>query len=238
MRKFNYLLKTKSNFNLIKSYLFHSLKLKIKKNIRKKFINDYKTFLLGKKITYDFFSRNIFDWYTVLDNFKNENFKYLEIGSFEGNSTLFVIKYFKNSSLVCVDQWKQLHKSEGYREGYEHLPIDSIERNFDDNLKSYTSRFVKMKTSSDLFFVKNEKLFDVIFIDGSHYARDVFNDCLNSWSILRKNGILILDDYFWIGYDDLQDNPAFAINKFLNKIKNEYQVINLTKFQLFLKKIK
>ena len=92
--------------------------------------------LLEKKITYDFFSRNIFDWYKVLDKFKNKKFKYLEIGSFEGNSALFIIKYFKNSSLVCVDQWKQLDERDGSREGYEHLPIDTIERNFDDNNKT------------------------------------------------------------------------------------------------------
>ena len=237
MKKINYLFETKSNFDLIRSYLFHSLKLKINKKNRKKFIADYKTFLQGKKITHDFFSRNIFDWYKVLDKFKNEKLKYLEIGSFEGNSALFVIKYFKNFSLVCVDQWKQLDERDGSREGYEHLPIDTIERNFDDNLKNYNSRFVKKKISSDLFFVKNVELFDIIFIDGSHYAKDVWNDCLNSWSILKKNGILILDDYFWKGYEDLQDNPAFAINKFLKKIKNEYKVIRLTKFQLFLKKI-
>tara|TARA_B100000614_G_scaffold253108_1_gene266629 strand:+ start:315 stop:1037 length:723 start_codon:yes stop_codon:yes gene_type:complete len=237
MRKLNYLIEMNSNAYLLKSYLIHSFILKIKKKKRKEFIKNYKTFLKEKKITYDFFSRNIFDWYNVLDDFKNEKFKYLEIGSFEGNSALFMIKYFKNSSLVCVDQWRQLYETDGKREGYEHLPIASVEKNFDDNLKNYTNRFVKKKTSADLFFAKNNELFDIIFVDGSHYAKDVWNDCLNSWSILRKYGILILDDYFWRGYEDLQDNPAFAINKFLKKIKNEYEVIKLTKFQLFLRKL-
>jgi len=237
MRKIKYLFSSRSNINLIKSYLIHSIKLKLKKKTRKNFIKEYQNFLLEKKITYDYFSRNTFDWYVVLDKFKNEKFKYLEIGSFEGNSALFVMKYFKNSNLVCVDQWKQLYEIDGKREGYEHLPIDSVEKNFDENLKNYTSRFIKMKTSSDLFFNKNNAMFDIIFVDGSHYAKDVWNDCLNSWAILKKNGILILDDYFWKGYDDLKDNPAFAINKFLKKIRKEYKVIKFSKFQLFLKKL-
>ena len=237
MRKIKYLFSTRSNINLIKSYLFHSIELKVNKKIRKKFIKEYQNFLLEKKITYDYFSRNIFDWYTVLNKYKNEKSKYLEIGSFEGNSALFVMKYFKNFSLVCVDQWKQLYEEDGKREGYEHLPILSVEKNFDENLKNYTHRFVKMKTSSDLFFNKNNEMFDIIFVDGSHYSKDVFYDCLNSWSILKKNGILILDDYFWKGYDELQDNPAFAINQFLNKIIKEYEIIKFTKFQLFLKKL-
>jgi len=74
-------------------------------------------------------------------------------------------------------------------------------------------------------------------VDGSHYADDVANDCINSWLVLKKNGILILDDFFWTGYDNLENNPAYAINKFLKKIKNEYKIIRLTKFQLFLEKI-
>ena len=90
---------------------------------------------------------------------------------------------------------------------------------------------------SDLFFKKNSKFFDVIFVDGSHFADDVFKDFKNSWIILKKNGTLILDDYFWKGYKNLQQNPAFAINKFLKEINNEYKIIKLTKFQLFLKKL-
>ena len=51
------------------------------------------------------------------------------------------------------------------------------------------------------------------------------------------DGILILDDYFWARYKKLEENPAFAINKFLKKIPNEYKIIRLSKYQLFLRKI-
>ena len=237
MRKMNYLIGTKSNFNLIVSYLLHSIKLKIVKKNRKKFIKNYQNFLNKKKITYDFFSRNVFDWFDILKRFKDKKFNYLEIGSFEGNSALFILEYFKNSNLVCVDQWKQLYKKDGTKEGYEHFSIDLIEKNFDNNLKDYVSRYTKNKISSDLFFNENNQRFDIIFVDGSHYADDVANDCINSWLVLKKNGILILDDFFWTGYDNLENNPAYAINKFLKKIKNEYKIIRLTKFQLFLEKI-
>jgi len=94
----NYLIATKSNFNLIVSYLLHSIKLKIVKKNRKKFIKNYQNFLNKKKITYDFFSRNVFDWFDILKRFKDKKFNYLEIGSFEGNSALFISEYFKNSN--------------------------------------------------------------------------------------------------------------------------------------------
>ena len=54
---------------------------------------------------------------------------------------------------------------------------------------------------------------------------------------VKKKGILILDDYFWKGYEIPEQNPAFAINKFLKEINEEYKIIKLTKFQLFLRKL-
>ena len=119
----------------------------------------------------------------------------------------------------------------------ENLSINEIEKNFDANLKNYTGRFFKKKISSNNFFKKNNKKFEVIYIDGSHFAPDVLDDCRNSWSILKKNGILILDDYFWIGYSKIEENPAFAINQFLKEISGKYKVENFTKFQLFLRKL-
>ena len=237
MKKFRYLIKSGANLNIISSYLRYSLISHFNKKKRKNFIQNYKDLLIKKKITHDYFSRNVFDWIDVLQDYKTNKFEYLEIGSFEGNSAMFVLENFKNCFLTCVDSWKQLELNSDSREGYEHLPIINIENNFDDNLKTYPDRYKKEKIFSDLFFRKNKKFFDVVFIDGSHFADNVFKDCKNSWPILKKDGILILDDYFWKGYKKLEQNPAFAVNKFLKEISKEYKIIRLTKFQLFLKKL-
>ena len=237
MKKFNYLLDTKSNFTLIKSYLFNSIKRKFVKKKRNKYNEKHKTFLINKKITHDYFSINAFDWINTLNGFKNTKFKFLEIGSFEGNSALFILENFKQSYLICVDQWKQLYREDGKREGYEDLLINDIEKNFDTNLKNYSGRFLKHKISSNNFFKNNKEEFDIIYIDGSHFASDVFEDCKNSWSVLKINGLLILDDYFWKGYSKLEENPAFAINQFLKEVNNRFEVVNFSKFQLFLRKL-
>ena len=42
---------------------------------------------------------------------------------------------------------------------------------------------------------------------------------------------------FGKGYEKPEQNPAFAINKFLKEINEEYKIIKLTKFQLFLRKL-
>ena len=132
---------------------------------------------------------------------------------------------------------KQLYIEDEKREGYEDLSINEIEKNFDTNLKDYSGRFLKNKISSNNFFRNNDQEFDVIYIDGSHYAPDVLEDCKNSWSVLKKNGILILDDYFWKGYAKIEENPAFAINQFLKEANNKYEVANFSKYQLFLRKL-
>ena len=237
MKRLNYLIKIKSSFGLLKSYIENSLIFHLEKKERKAFDSTYKNFINRKSLSFDYFSKNTYDWIKILNEFKDKDFKYLEIGSFEGNSTLFILNNFKKSHVSCVDSWVQLNENDGSREGYEHLPISKIEKNFDKNLYQYQSRYEKFKMRSNIFFKKNSNKFDVIFVDGSHYAKEVFNDFRESWSILKKNGILILDDYFWARYQKLDENPAFAINSYLKKITNEYKIIRLSKYQLFLRKI-
>ena len=77
-----------------------------------------------------------------------------------------------------------------------------------------------------------------IAIDGSHFADDVLKDCRSSWACLKKNGILILDDFFWKNYKEIENNPAHVINLFLKEINNCYKILRLSKFQLFIEKTK
>ena len=62
-------------------------------------------------------------------------------------------------------------------------------------------------------------------------------DCRNAWKILKKNGLLICDDYIWNFYDNIKENPCYSINKFINEIKNENKVLEVSKSQIFIKKL-
>ena len=238
MRRINYLVNTGSSITLILHHIVYFFYLHLIKKERKKIINNYRNFYNKKKFTYDFFSQNTFDWINILNEFKKKELNYLEIGSFEGNSALFILNNFNVKSVLCVDPWKQLSKKEGSNEGYEDIPIKIIENNFDENLKPHQGKFKKYKMRSEVFFKNNTFDFDVIYIDGSHLAEDVLNDCRSSWSCLKRGGILILDDFFWNNYDKIELNPAYATNTFLKEIENNYKIICLSKFQLFIKKIK
>ena len=49
------------------------------------------------------------------------------------------------------------------------------------------------RMTSDSFFLINNKLFDLIFIDGLHTYEQVKKDIINSLNCLNKNGLILVD---------------------------------------------
>ena len=66
------------------------------------------------RIKEDWFSHNIntLDLFFTKNNFYNKKIKMLEIGSYEGNSSVFFLKYFPNLELTCVDTFEGSVKQE------------------------------------------------------------------------------------------------------------------------------
>ena len=83
----------------------------------------------------------------------------------------------------------------------------------------------------------NNIKFDAIYIDGYHKGSQVFKDFKNSWQILNVGGILIFDDYIWKFFSKIEDNPCYVINKYLNEIRRNIQVLKVSNSQLFIQKI-
>ena len=201
------------------------LKKKIKYE-KRKHIN----YLKDKNISVDYFSQNSFNFLKVLSKL-NENFNYLEIGSFEGNSAMFVANRFPNAKISCVDNWQKT-------EEYDHeIDFLKVENNFDKNISQFTN-IQKNKKDSDSFFNSNTNYFQVIYIDCYHYGPQVYKDVKNSWKFLMLGGYLICDDYIWSISKKLDLSPCFAINKFLRENKDCYKIILISNNQIFLKKIK
>ena len=138
MSRVKYLIITSTSINLIIKYLRYCFFLFFIKKKRKIFINNYRKYYNKKNYTFDFFSQNTFDWINILNKFKKKDFNYLEIGSFEGNSALFILNYFQTNSVFCVDPWIQL-------EGNEDIAMKDKKKNFDQNLKPFEGRFKKKK---------------------------------------------------------------------------------------------
>ena len=227
-KKIIFLYKSQAKVSVIVLFLIQKiLNIFIKKKIK-----SHKRFFLNliskKKISSEFFSVNAYNFFILLSSLP-KNFKYLEIGSFEGGSAIFVASKFRESKIYCVDNWIKTE------DGYSSLNFNYIEYNFDHNIQNYKN-IHKIKKSSDNFFSTNKLFYDVIYVDGYHKAEQVYKDCVNSWKNLNINGIMICDDYIWDHYTEIKNNPCYAINSFLKTINN-YKILKVSNSQIFLKKI-
>jgi predicted O-methyltransferase YrrM len=221
-----FFIKNKTKIKIIILFLFNKIIRFFLKSKIKKFKRDHKIYLLKKRISNDYFSMNSYNFYKCLSNLKKD-FKYLEIGSYEGNSALFVAKHFPESNIFCVDTWmgSDEYSGQNFRE---------TEKNFLYNINEFKNVH-QIKSSSNIFFLNNKEFYDCIYIDGDHNAEQVFLDCQNAWSILSKGGYLICDDYTWKFYKENNKNPCYGINKFLNTISN-FRCHLVSNSQIFIKK--
>jgi len=173
-----------------------------------------------------------FSTYWFLNNYKiigsflpidrNENFNYLEIGSFEGLSSLFILSYWKNANVTCVDTW-ETSKDESQ---FLDFNFQTVEKKFDTNLKDFSFR--KIKNTSEIAFkeLKQRDSFDYIYIDGSHNGIDIYNDALASFNILKVGGIIIFDDITNI-YQEIEMQPHDAFEKFYSLYKRKIKILYL-----------
>ena len=184
----------------------------------------------------DWFSQNIPQWIGTFQKInleKKKELEILEIGSFEGLSAIFFLKYFSNAIITCVDPWEFEKKSK--------FDKKIIENNFDNNTKMFKNRLNKFKGSSIAFFAKNEKrYFDLIYIDGSHFFNDVLIDAIKSFELLKKGGIIIFDDFLWALNNSYEYPPKEivigAINVFLKSKKGKYEILFVS-YQLIIRKL-
>ena len=160
-----------------------------------------------------------------------KEFSYLEIGSWEGSSALYILNNYRTKKVYCVDVWDKDKK-------YEELYKKNF-NNFLHNMEEFKDRYSFFKERSDDFFRKNVEYFDLIYIDGTHESFQVDKDINNAWKFLNLNGIIICDDFFYgnlySGSDD--DVPAYSINKFIKKQQNKLKVLCVNNSQVFLRKI-
>jgi len=189
-----------------------------------------------KAIFFDVDDWNIVQWCVTFSRIFNREdpVRILEVGSWEGRSTLFLLTYFTKGHLTAVDPWAD-------RDGHHYTATqESREREarFDRNLGPCAARLTKRKGSSLHVLpqlLDEEQRFDVIYVDGSHLADDVLTDGINAWRLLKQGGILIFDDLLWACYPRARANPAWAINMFMKYHKGEYKLLNAS-YQVILQK--
>ena len=175
--------------------------------------------------------------------------KILEIGSYEGASTCFLINTLAQHKAIeihCIDTWEGGIEHEG-------RDMNSVEERFKHNTDlaissaSHKADLIIHKGLSDfelskLIASQMKQYFDFIYIDGSHQAPDVICDAILSFRLLRVGGIIAFDDYLWAeklpyGIDPVRC-PKPAIDAFTNIYCRKIKIIKARLSQLYVQKIK
>jgi predicted O-methyltransferase YrrM len=160
---------------------------------------------------------------------KSKENKILEIGCFEGLSSVFFADNFLdnlNSHLTCVDPFLTIDNND-----HSIFLQNNQEMNFDYNISNCKNadRITIHKITSDIFFKNNNETYNFIYIDGCHEPDFIKRDMENSFNVLEKNGIMWMDDYGGgVGIKN-------TMNTFLEKYNGQYELIHLG-YQLAVKK--
>ena len=176
------------------------------------------------------------NWKSHIDinNYKDIPINYLEIGTFYGANLLSVADLYGShldSKLYCIDPWEDYEDYPEYKNQQQ-----SIYSTFLDNIENSGSKDkIIINSGYSNIEIPNfeDDFFDIIYIDGNHEPEYVLEDAVLSFRKLKKNGIMIFDDYGWGGADLTKK----GIDAFLNGYYKRIKVLGLKNTQVFITKI-
>lgn len=176
--------------------------------------------------TEDYVSPHVGEWGELLAVYQGRPaVRMLEIGSFEGRSTLWFLANIlthPTAGIVCVDLFAP----------------PSRELRFDHNLRiaAVVNKVTKLKgRSEDLLAQLPRDSFDIVYVDGSHQAVNVLYDAVSAWFLLKAGGVLIFDDYLWEMDKPPSERPQPAIDLLLASFEGRYELLSKA-YQVILRK--
>lgn len=147
------------------------------------------------------------------------NLRFLEIGCFEGRSTIWWLQNIlthETSSVVCIDPFT------GIEEDAALNPPDLF-NTFLYNIQEFKHKIQVQKGPSATELCRPEvrnKQYDFVFIDGCHRAKEVLEDAVLTFDLVRSGGIMLFDDYEWGDFNQTpRRTPKLAIDSFFNCYK-------------------
>jgi SAM-dependent methyltransferase len=158
----------------------------------------------------------------------------LEIGCFEGRSTVFLADNFlqKNTNYDIVDTFKGSASEPGMKKATEKLKEkDFIYENFLHNISFFPQINFNINRGISQEILPNlsqqNKKYDFIYIDASHRSDDTFVDAYYANKMLNPGGLIIFDDFRWKDPTNSHPivSPEVGINVFFHLYNTEYKII-------------
>ena len=177
--------------------------------------------------------------------------KILEVGVFTGTSLIHIVDYIPNSYGVGIDNWKNYSEYSMYYDKVDPL-FKTIENNnikqiFYENIKKANLKHRiegRQGDSTDVLtqMLINGEMFDLIYIDASHYSFDCYSDLILSFKLLKKNGLLIIDDFLFnytgknnMTHEEFSNTPHYAIQYFYKKYNKQIKLLD-NSYRVFFEK--
>lgn len=158
---------------------------------------------------------------------------FLEIGSFEGRSTVWTVENMLDDggTITCIDPWPTGGQ-------YGDDVNGTAENRFDHNVSVVKKRFPARQVKKDKGLSTKvvasqigkfglDGVYDFIYVDGSHTAPAVLTDACLVWPLLKQGGIVVFDDYLWGDARDILDRPKIAVDAFLNIFAESAEILHL-----------
>jgi tetratricopeptide (TPR) repeat protein len=164
------------------------------------------------RFSHDWFTHNIPVWTEQLQRFVDTEVNALEIGSFEGMSTCWLLDYIlthPKARLTCIDLYFQA--------------------NFDINVAKTGApeKIIKYAAESHTCLASLEpEAYDLIYIDGNHLADHARQDAVLSWPLLKPGGLLIFDDYEWSDANYPGQETKVGIDAFIASVRPQIEILH------------
>ena len=155
-----------------------------------------------------FYSKN-------LSHFKEKKLKILEVGSYAGASAAAFAKYFKNSTIYCLDV--NISKFSFFSKNIHVYGLD------------INNHYKLEKTLKKINLKSNSNFFDIIIDDGSHYLSDILNTLNVLFKHVKKGGFYVVEDFKHPNY--------YSYNRNLDHILIDQLLKNLEEKKLFVSDI-
>ncbi len=217
-----------------------------KKNIRTFLYNIEKDFLHNKKIYFNYdldfdptldgsYKESVEIKYKLFKalslKYNNKKIKILEIGTLDGIFTKYLANIFEYSEIYTIDL---PHTDKRFFTSYNR---ENDLKNFLEirgkNIQKKNINFTEID-SINILDKFSENFFDIVFVDGDHRDPVVSLDIFNSFKILKKEGLLVVDDLYQsertgkineiIGHSPSIDGLN-ALKKLSLETQNEYHLL-------------
>lgn len=161
---------------------------------------------------------------------------FLQLGCFTGDASVWMLDNVltgDQSRLTDVDTWA----------GAPNEPIQTA-MDFDDvysvyKQKTFGKKVNHFRTTTFEFLTDPDftgLTYDFIYVDAHHTSASAFLDCELSWPLLKRDGILAIDDYEWQHPDGVDIHaPKIGIHMFLDRHAGEFDTLAINQ-QYWIKK--